>query len=139
MVQAPRTEDRRANDRHPLDRSRSNSQGTPLMTSPLQQKLKINGPVVITANRLGDGAVVYRTTDGRWSTALDDAAVVTTAPAATGLLTAASADSVVAVGAYVAPVRLDPEGRLHPGNLRESIRSKGPTVGAAPAPAPVGN
>ena len=31
------------------------------MTSPLQQKLKINGPVVVTANRLGDGAVVYRT------------------------------------------------------------------------------
>ena len=31
------------------------------MTSPLQQKLKITGPVVITANRLGDGAVVYRT------------------------------------------------------------------------------
>ena len=29
------------------------------MTSPLQQKLKVTGPVVITANRLGDGAVVY--------------------------------------------------------------------------------
>jgi len=27
------------------------------MTSPLQQKLKITGPVVVTANRLGDGAV----------------------------------------------------------------------------------
>ena len=34
------------------------------MTSPLQQKLKVTGPVVITANRLGDGAVVYRTADG---------------------------------------------------------------------------
>ena len=30
------------------------------MTSPLQQKLKVTGPVVITANRLGDGAVVCR-------------------------------------------------------------------------------
>jgi len=38
------------------------------MTSPLQQKLKITGPVVITANRLDDGAVVYRTADGGWIT-----------------------------------------------------------------------
>ena len=38
------------------------------MTSPLQQKLKITGPVVVTANRLGDGAVVYRTLNGNWST-----------------------------------------------------------------------
>jgi len=28
------------------------------MTSPLQQKLKVTGPVVITANRRGDGAGV---------------------------------------------------------------------------------
>ena len=34
------------------------------MTSPLQQKLKITGPVVVTANRLSDGAVVYRRVDG---------------------------------------------------------------------------
>ena len=31
------------------------------MTSPLQQKLKITGPSVVTANSLADGAVVYRT------------------------------------------------------------------------------
>ena len=53
------------------------------MTSPLQQKLKITGPVVVTANRLGDGAVIYRTLDGQWTTQLDQAAVVSTAPAAT--------------------------------------------------------
>ena len=40
------------------------------MTSPLQQKLKITGPVVVTANRLGDGAVVYRSADGGWTTEL---------------------------------------------------------------------
>src|SRR5262249_20633376 len=96
-------------------------QGKPLMTSPLQQKVKITGPVVITANRLGDGAVVYRTRDGMWSTILEDAAVATTAPVATELLAAAAADNTVAVGAYVAPVRLDSDGRPHPGNLRESI------------------
>src|SRR5215510_12442200 len=107
------------------------------MTSPLQQKLKITGPVVVTANRLGDGAVVYRTRDGNWSVRLDEAAVVTTAPAATELLAAAVADDISAVGAYVAPVRIDASGRPEPGNLRESIRYAGPTVPyGVPAVAP---
>jgi hypothetical protein len=98
------------------------------MTSPLQQKVKVTGPVVVTANRLGDGAVVYRTLDGKWSTTLDEAGVVTTAPAAAELLAAAAAEGTVAVGAYVAPVRFGADGRAQPGNLRESIRSKGPTI-----------
>ena len=98
------------------------------MTSPLEQKLKITGPVVVTANRLGDGAVIYRTRSSGWSTRLDEAAVVSTAPAATELLAAALADDVSAVGAYVAPVRFDVDGRPLPGNLRESIRYAGPTI-----------
>ena len=97
------------------------------MTSPLQQKLKITGPVVITANRLTDGAVVYRTDDGHWTTDLEQASVVTTAPAASALLDAAVADDIGAVGAYVAPVQVDPDGRPRPGNLREVIRQAGPT------------
>jgi Protein of unknown function (DUF2849) len=98
------------------------------MTSPLQQKLKITGPIIVTANRLGDGAVVYRTRDGNWSTRLDEAAVVATAPAATELLASAVADDISAVGAYVAPVRIGADGQPEPGNLRESIRNAGPTV-----------
>lgn len=98
------------------------------MTSPLQQKLKITGPVVVTANRLGDGAVVYRRTDAGWTTRLEQAAIATTAPAAGELLAAAIADDVGAVGAYVAPVKLNPDGSVRPGNLRESIRQAGPTV-----------
>jgi hypothetical protein len=98
------------------------------MTSPLQQKLKITGPVVVTANRLGDGAVVYRTADGHWATRLEQAAVVSTAPAATELLSGAVADDIGAVGAYVAPVKLDPDGAVRPGNLREAIRHAGPTI-----------
>ena len=108
------------------------------MTSPLEQKLKVTGPVVITANRLGDGAVVYRTRDGNWSTRLDKAAVLSTTPAATELLAAAVADGISAVGAYVAPVRIGADGRPEPGNLRERIRSRGPTIrygGYAVAPA----
>jgi hypothetical protein len=97
------------------------------MTSPLEQKLRITGPVVITANRLFDGAVVYRTLDGSWSPRLDGAAVVTTTSAATELLAASVADDLSAVGAYVAPVRRTSDGRLEPGNLRESIRQAGPT------------
>ena len=98
------------------------------MTSPLQQKVKVTGPVVITANRLGDGAVVYRSADGTWTTELDAASVVTTAPAATELLTAALADKLKAVDAYVAPVEIAPDRRVRPGNLRERIRCNGPTV-----------
>jgi hypothetical protein len=98
------------------------------MTSPLQQKLKITGPVVVTANRLGDGAVVYRTDGGDWSTKLDQAAIVTTAAAATTLLAAATADDIGAVGAYVAPIRRDADGAPRPGNLREMIRYAGPTI-----------
>ena len=64
------------------------------MTSPLQQKLKVTGPVVVTANRLGDGAVVYRSADGSWTKDLAAAAVVTTTPAALDLLTAALADKL---------------------------------------------
>jgi hypothetical protein len=98
------------------------------MTSPSEKKLKITGPVLITANRLTDGAVIYRTADGRWTTAFDGAAVVTTAPAAAELLEAAVADDIGAVGAYVAPVKLDKDGGVRPGNLRESIRHAGPTI-----------
>ena len=95
------------------------------MTAPSQQKLKVNGPVVVTANRLGDGAVIYRTHKG-WTTALDAAAIVTTAPAAKEILAIAVADDIGAVGAYVAPVVLNGS-RVEPGNLRERIRITGPT------------
>jgi hypothetical protein len=98
------------------------------MTSPLEQKLRITGPVVVTANRLGDGAVIYRTDAGEWSTRLEQAAVVTTAAAATTLLAAATADDIGAVGPYVAPVQHSADGALQPGNLREMIRHAGPTI-----------
>jgi predicted NAD/FAD-binding protein len=98
------------------------------MTSPLDQKTRIAGPVVITANRLADGAVVYRGAGGGWTTRLDEAAVASSAAAAKELLTAAADDDVGAVGAYAAPVQLADDGTLRPGNLRELIRVGGPTV-----------
>jgi hypothetical protein len=98
------------------------------MTSPLEQKIKVKGPVVITANRLRDGVVIYRTADGGWTTDLAAAVVVTTAPAAQDLLKGAAADDVGAVGPYVAPVELTSDHRVLPGNLRERIRVAGPTI-----------
>ena len=98
------------------------------MTSPLDQKLRITGPVVVTANRVADGAVIYRAADGGWTTELDAAAVATSAAAAQEALSAADADEIRAVGAYVAPVKLTADGLLRPGNLRERIRAAGPTV-----------
>jgi Protein of unknown function (DUF2849) len=97
------------------------------MTSPLEQKIKITGPVVVTANRVGDGAVIYRR-GGGWTTALGEADVTTNATAARELINAAITDDLNAVGAYIAPVKLTGAGGVEPGNLRESIRHHGPTI-----------
>lgn len=98
------------------------------MTSPLQQKVKVNGPVVITANRVGDGAVVYRRADGVWTTDLAEALVATDATTAGALIAAALADDLRAVGPYIAPVRVARDGAIEPGNLREIIRQCGPSI-----------
>ncbi len=98
------------------------------MTSPLQQKIKITGPSIVTANRTRDGLVIYRTASQGWSTALSDAAVVRTADDARALLAEAVADDVGAVGAYIAPVDIEENGKIKPGNLREHIRLQGVTI-----------
>ena len=98
------------------------------MTSPLQQKIKITGPSVVTANRTWDGVVIYRTAARGWSTRLSDAAVVRTADAARALLTEAVADDLGAIGAYIAPVEVKDGGSIEPGNLREQIRLRGLTI-----------
>ena len=103
------------------------------MTSPLEQKkIRITGPSMVTANRTWDGAVVYRTAQQGWSTAIIDAAIVSTSDAARALLAEGAADDVGAVGAYIAPVELK-DGGIEPGNLREHIRSKGLTIDLLPA------
>jgi Protein of unknown function (DUF2849) len=96
------------------------------MTAPTQQKLKVHGPVVVTANRLSDGAVVYRGLLGGWTTDIEAADIVHTADDAKKLLAGASAEDLDAVGPYVAPVDTA-GGRVMPGNLREQIRMAGPT------------
>jgi hypothetical protein len=104
------------------------------MTAPHEQKLKVKGDVVVTANRLRDGAVIYRKRGGGWTTDLALAEVVDTLPAAQALLKIAAADDVGAVAPYVAPVELTADHQVLPGNLRERIRVAGPTI-ALPAAA----
>ena len=98
------------------------------MTSPLQQKIKITGPSVVTANRTWDGAVIYRTASQGWSTDLSDAAIVRAADEARTLLAESVADDVGAIGAYIAPVEVKDGGKIKPGNLREHIRLRGVTI-----------
>ena len=104
------------------------------MTSPLEQKIRISGPSMVTANRTFDGAVIYRTAAKNWSTMLSDAAIVRTAEEARALLAEAVADDLGAVGAYIAPVEIKDGGKINPGNLREYIRSRGVTI-ELPVPA----
>jgi len=105
------------------------------MTSPLEQKIRITGPSIVTANRTFDGAVVYRNKANGWSTELSDAAIVRNADDARALLTEAVADDVGAVGPYIAPVQINESGAIKPGNLREHIRLKGVTIDLLPVPA----
>ena len=105
------------------------------MTSPLEQKIRITGPSIVTANRTFDGAVIYRNRTQGWSTDLSEAAIVRNADQARALLTEAVADDVGAVGPYIAPVQVNDGGVIKPGNLREHIRLKGVTIDLLPVPA----
>ncbi|RYX92987.1 MAG: DUF2849 domain-containing protein [Bradyrhizobiaceae bacterium] len=98
------------------------------MTSPLQQKIKITGPSVVTANRTWDGIVIYRDTQRGWTDDLTAAAIVRTADEARALLAESSADDVDAIGPYIAPVIVKDDGAIEPGNLRERIRRQGVTI-----------
>ena len=98
------------------------------MTSPLEQKIRITGPSIVTANRTIDGAVIYRNRTQGWSTDLSEAAIVRNADEARALLVEAVADDVGAVGPYIAPVDVKDGERIEPGNLREYIRLKGVTI-----------
>ena len=96
------------------------------MVSPLQQKIRVSGPVVIPANRLFDGAVVHRTASGEWTEELAEAQILWSAEDAREALKAAQGDGLEAVGPYVAPIDAS-ESSARPGNMREFIRTSGPT------------
>jgi len=85
----------------------------------------------ITANRLTDGRVVYRTPDQGWSENADEA-VRLLPDAQDAALAEASRDVLHVVGPYLIEIDADenaftPSGRKH---VRESIRLSGPTAGS---------
>lgn len=84
--------------------------------------------VVVTANRLRDGVPVWRDRHGAWADSFDRAEPFETA-AAEAALAAATGDVArqLVVGVYKASVSLR-DGRPVPDNVREAIRSDGPSV-----------
>ena len=86
----------------------------------------------ITANRLTDGRVIYRTPDGRWTSDLAEAERLDSNRADTRLAEA-EAEFGIAVGPYL----IDLEAGRPGGQKwrRESIRQAGPTTGSTHQPA----
>jgi hypothetical protein len=87
----------------------------------------------VTANRLADGRVVFRKSDGGWSLAIHEAAFAESELAATPLIEAAKrdADNQIIVDPYL--IEIDLSGASpRPTRLREAIRAFGPTIAYAP-------
>lgn len=84
---------------------------------------------VITANRLGDGGVVYLSTAGGWTEWLAEADVVESDADEARLLAAAerSVAARLVVAPYAIPVARDGV-TLKALSQRERIRAKGPTI-----------
>ena len=86
-------------------------------------------PLILSANALLDGAVVYRTARG-WSPHLADARIARDGAGALGLeaaLIEAERTGEV-IEPELVPVALDPGGRIVPTHYRGRIRALGPTV-----------
>ncbi|HUB97334.1 MAG TPA: DUF2849 domain-containing protein [Stellaceae bacterium] len=83
---------------------------------------------LVTANRLRDGAPVYRADDGQWVTSIDAAALV---PESEGDRLLEEAQSGPLPLPVVAPYLIEAvreEGKIEPVTLREQIRAAGPTI-----------
>lgn len=87
------------------------------------------GLMILTANRLRDGEVVYLTPKGDWSESFADNLAIAekddqAALEARGL---EQEKALVVVGAYLMPVT-QADGILRPNSQREIIRAKGPSI-----------
>lgn len=84
---------------------------------------------VLTANRLGDGAVVYRSQAGAWSEHLNESRILASSEEAAQVLAEAETAqaSLEIVGPYLMPVE-DRNGQINPTEMREFIRAKGPSI-----------
>ncbi len=87
-------------------------------------------PVVLSANDLLDGDVVFLGADGGWTRDPAAARVAHDQAAADAMQAAGAAamhDNRV-VDAYLVPVRIEPNGLAVALHFREAIRQRGPTV-----------
>ncbi|WP_179953958.1 DUF2849 domain-containing protein [Denitrobaculum tricleocarpae] len=84
---------------------------------------------ILTANRLGDGAVVYRAKAGGWTERLSESLLLATPENAAPVLAAAETPqaSLEIVGPYLMPVDTR-GGQIRPVETREFIRAQGPSV-----------
>jgi len=102
----------------------------------MQAKVKTKGtaqPVVVTANRLRDGRVVWLAAGGRWAEPVAEAAVFAGEAAEAALAEAAEAERrQIVVGPYLAEVRVGAGGPV-PLRARERFRADGPSVGIVAA------
>lgn len=86
-------------------------------------------PQVVTANRLGDGAVVYLASDGTWTRSIRQGLVANTKREADDAIVAANTAQTDCkiVGPYLIEVSIE-GGIIRPLSQREWIRAQGPTI-----------
>jgi hypothetical protein len=91
---------------------------------------------IVTANRLTDGAVIFLSEDGTWTTIMSEATVAAGPAVAETLLATGERDAAAArvVGPYLVAVDVA-EGVVVPTALRERIRASGLTFRAIAADA----
>jgi hypothetical protein len=89
---------------------------------------------VLTANRLTDGAVVYLTAAGTWTSEVARSVVAREEKAAAALLARGQkdAEAAIVVGPYLIAV-VEEAGGPRPASLRERIRAEGPSPPVADA------
>src|SRR6218665_397818 len=99
-----------------------------------------NEALIMSANALLDGDVVYYTPGGAWSPHLAEAAIAGGEAEIAALQ--AALDAALAAGAVVepelVPVGIDAAGNIIPSHYREKIRALGPTVPRDLGPQAVG-
>jgi hypothetical protein len=83
-------------------------------------------PVVISANDLFDGRVIYLTGKDEWVGQLQQAQLITDEVQAKDRMAQALALSDRAVGVFLAPAKAGPNGP-EPGHPREAFRAQGPS------------
>lgn len=90
---------------------------------------------VASANRLGDGAVVFLDDAGRWTVRLERAVLARDKRSGEILLERAKAEGTGVIDPFLVAVSEDDDGTLEPLSLREKIRASGLTFQAIAADA----